>query len=145
MFFNGLKDLFPPEIYKILIKILFLYIEAIISQYEFSALIKPYFDNPDQKQFLEFFISLINSKILNRRQYAVFDRPMCEIDFSKKRKISGFYEFPIEYPILISSGRTDFENNIFNVRLITIPTGSEDDKNPMKKKSLRRKFICFRG
>ena len=41
MFFNGLKDLFPPEIYKILIKILFLYIEGIISQYEFSVLITP--------------------------------------------------------------------------------------------------------
>ena len=96
MFFNGLKDLFPPEIYKILIKILYLYVEGIISQYEFSVLITPYFDNPDQKQFLEFFISLTNTKILNRRQHAVFDRPMCEIDFSKTRKISGYYELTKE-------------------------------------------------
>ena len=143
MFFNGLKDLFPPEIYKILIKILYLYVEGIISQYEFSVLITPYFDNPDQKQFLEFFISLTNSKILNRRQHAVFDRPMCEIDFSKTRKISGYYELPKEYPILISSGRTDFENNIFNDRLITIPTGSEDDKNPMKKNHYEESLFAF--
>ena len=143
MFFNGLKNVFPPEIYKILIKILYLYIEGIISQYEFSVLITPYFDKPDNKQFLEFFISLTNSKILNRRQHAVFDRPMCEIDFSKSRKISAYYELPKEYPILISSGRTEFENSIFNDRLITIPTGSEDDKNPMKKNHYEENlFAC---
>ena len=143
MFFNGLKNVFPPEIYKILIKILYLYIEGIISQYEFSVLITPYFDKPDNKQFLEFFISLTNSKILNRRQHAVFDRPMCEIDFSKSRKISGYYELPKEYPILISSGRTEFENSIFNDRLITIPTGSEDDKNPMKKNHYEENLFAF--
>ena len=143
MFFNGLKSVFPPEIYKILIKILYLYIEGIISQYEFSVLITPYFDKPDNKQFLDFFISLTNSKILNRRQHAVFDRPMCEIDFSKTRKISGYYELPKEYPILISSGRTEFENSIFNDRLITIPTGSEDDKNPMKKNHYEESLFAF--
>ena len=143
MFFNGLKQLFSPDIYKILIKILFLYIEGIISQYEFSILISPYFDKPDHKQFLEYFISLTNSRILNRRQHAIFDRPMCEIDFSKTRKISGYYELPKEYPILISSGRTDFENSIFNDRLITIPTGSEDDKNPMKKNHYEESLFAF--
>ena len=143
MFFNGLKQLFSPDIYKILIKILFLYIEGIISQYEFSILISPYFDKQDHKQFLEYFISLTNSRILNRRQHAIFDRPMCEIDFSKTRKISGYYELPKEYPILISSGRTDFENSIFNDRLITIPTGSEDDKNPMKKNHYEENLFAF--
>ena len=113
MFLNSLKDMFSPEIYKILIKILYLYVEGIISQYEFSVLISPYF------------------------------RPMCEIDFSKTRKISGYYELPKEYPILISSGRTDFENNIFNDRLITIPTGSEDDKNPMKKNHYEENLFAF--
>ena len=68
---------------------------------------------------------------------------MCEMDFSKTRKISGYYELPKEYPILISSGRTDFENNIFNDRLITIPTGSEDDKNPMKKNHYEESLFAF--
>ena len=143
MFLNSLKDMFSPEIYKILIKILYLYVEGIISQYEFSVLISPYFDQPDQRQALDYFISLTGSKVLNRRQHAVFDRPMCEIDFSKTRKISGYYELPKEYPILISSGRTDFENNIFNDRLITIPTGSEDDKNPMKKNHYEENLFAF--
>ena len=143
MFFNGLKDLFPPEIYKILIKILYLYIEGIISQYEFTVLITPYFENPDHKQFLDYFNSLTYSRLLNRRQHAIFDRPMCELDFSKTRKISGYYELPKEYPILISSGRTQFENNIFNDRLITIPTGSEDDKNPMKKNHYEESLFAF--
>ena len=143
MFFNGLKQIFSPEIYKILIKILYLYIEGIISQYEFGVLITPYFDKPENKQFLDYFLSLTNSRILNRRQHAVFDRPMCEIDFSKTRKISGYYELPKEYPILISSGRTDFENSIFNDRLITIPTGSEDDKNPMKKNHYEENLFAF--
>ena len=35
-FFSGLKEIFSPEIYKTLIKILHLYIEGIISQYEFT-------------------------------------------------------------------------------------------------------------
>ena len=143
MFFNGLKDLFPPEIYKILIKILYLYIEGIISQYEFTILIAPYFENPDHKQFLDYFNSLTYSRLLNRRQHAIFDRPMCELDFSKTRKISGYYELPKEYPILISSGRTPFENDIFNDRLITIPTGSEDDKNPMKKNHYEESLFAF--
>ena len=68
---------------------------------------------------------------------------MCEMDFSKTRKITGYYELPKEYPILISSGRTDFENNIFNDRLITIPTGSEDDKNPMKKNHYEENLFAF--
>ena len=106
VFFSGLKELFTPEIYKILIKILYLYIEGIISQYEFTVLITPYFNQQHQQELLEFFKTLTNSKILNRRQHAIFDRPMCEIDFSKTRKISGYYELPKEYPILISSGRT---------------------------------------
>jgi histone deacetylase complex regulatory component SIN3 len=142
-FFSGLKELFTPEIYKILIKILYLYIEGIISQYEFTVLITPYFNQQHQQELLEFFKTLTNSKILNRRQHAIFDRPMCEIDFSKTRKISGYYELPKEYPILISSGRTEFENNIFNDRLITIPTGSEDDKNPMKKNHYEENLFAF--
>lgn len=39
LFFNGLKEIFPPEIYQIIIKILYLYVEGIISQYEFTVLI----------------------------------------------------------------------------------------------------------
>ena len=143
IFFNGLKDLFPPEIYKILIKILYLYNEGIISQYEFTILITPYFTQPNHQNLLEFFKSLTNSKILNRRQHAIFDRPMCEMDFTKTRQISGYFELPKEYPILISSGRTDFENSIFNDRLITIPTGSEDDKNPMKKNHYEENLFAF--
>ena len=143
IFFSGLKEIFSPEIYKILIKILYLYIEGIISQYEFTVLITPYFNQQHQQELLEFFKTLTNSKILNRRQHAIFDRPMCEIDFSKTRKISGYYELPKEYPILISSGRTDFENSIFNDRLITIPTGSEDDKNPMKKNHYEENLFAF--
>ena len=143
LFFAGLKDIFSPEIYKIIIKILHLYIEGIISQYEFTVLITPYFNKQHQQELLEFFKTLTNSKILNRRQHAIFDRPMCEIDFSKTRKISGYYELPKEYPILISSGRTEFENSIFNDRLITIPTGSEDDKNPMKKNHYEENLFAF--
>ena len=143
IFFDGLKDLFPPEIYQILIKILYLYNEGIISQYEFSVLITPYFNQPNHQNLLEFFKTITNSKILNRRQHAIFDRPMCEMDFSKTRKISGYFELPKEYPILISSGRTDFENSIFNDRLITIPTGSEDDKNPMKKNHYEENLFAF--
>ena len=142
-FFNGLKEIFPPEIYEILIKILYLFIEGIISQYEFTILITPYFNQENHQKLLEFFKSLTNAKILNRRQHAIFDRPMCELDFSKTRKISGYYELPKEYPILISSGRTDFENSIFNDRLITIPTGSEDDKNPMKKNHYEENLFAF--
>ena len=142
-FFSGLKNIFSPEIYKTLIKILHLYMEGIISQYEFTVLITPYFNQQHQKELLEFFKTLTNSKILNRRQHAIFDRPMCEMDFSKTRKISGYYELPKEYPILISSGRTEFENNIFNDRLITIPTGSEDDKNPMKKNHYEESLFSF--
>ena len=142
-FFSGLKEIFSPEIYKTLIKILHLYIEGIISQYEFTVLITPYFNQEHQKELLDFFKTLTNSKILNRRQHAIFDRPMCEIDFSKTRKISGYYELPKEYPVLISSGRTEFENSIFNDRLITIPTGSEDDKNPMKKNHYEESLFSF--
>ena len=138
-----MKDFFPPEIYQILIKILYLYNEGIISQHEFTVLITPYFNQPNHQKLLEFFKSITSSKILNRRQHAIFDRPMCEMDFSKTRKISGYYELPKEYPILISSGRTDFENNIFNDRLITIPTGSEDDKNPMKKNHYEESLFAF--
>ena len=68
---------------------------------------------------------------------------MCGMDFTKTRQISGYFELPKEYPILISSGRTDFENNIFNDRLITIPTGSEDDKNPMKKNHYEENLFAF--
>ena len=143
VFFAGLKEIFSPEIYKIIIKILYLYIEGIISQYEFTLLITPYFNQQHQQELLEFFKTLTNSKILNRRQHAIFDRPMCEIDFSKTRKISGYYELPKEYPVLISSGRTEFENSIFNDRLITIPTGSEDDKNPMKKNHYEENLFAF--
>ena len=143
IFFSGLKDFFPPEIYQILIKILYLYNEGIISQYEFTVLITPYFNQPNHQKLLEFFKSITSSKILNRRQHAIFDRPMCEMDFSKTRKISGYYELPKEYPFLISSGRTDFENEIFNDRLITIPTGSEDDKNPMKKNHYEESLFAF--
>ena len=142
-FFNGLKEYFPPEIYKILIKILYLYVEGIISQHEFTILITPYFNTQNYNELFEFFKSLTNSKILNRRQHAIFDRPMCELDFSKTRRISGYFELPKEYPILISSGRTDFENSIFNDRLITIPTGSEDDKNPMKKNHYEENLFAF--
>ena len=142
-FFSGLKEIFSPEIYEVLIKILHLYIEGIISQYEFSVLITPYFNQARQKELLEFFKTLTNSKILNRRQHAIFDRPMCEIDFSKTRKISGYYELPKEYPYLISSGRTELEIGIFNDRLITIPTGSEDDKNPMKKNHYEESLFSF--
>ena len=52
IFFNGLKEIFPPEIYEILIKILYLYIEGIISQYEFTVLITPYFNQETHHNLL---------------------------------------------------------------------------------------------
>ena len=66
----------------IIIKLLYLYNEGILSQYEFTQMIEPYFSN--QFDFFKVFKTLTYSKMMNRRQFAIFNRPMCEIDFSSK-------------------------------------------------------------
>ena len=45
-------------------------------------MIEPYFSN--QFDFFKVFKTLTYSKMMNRRQYAIFNRPMCEMDFSSK-------------------------------------------------------------
>ena len=82
LFFNRLKDIFHPNIYNIIIKLLYLYNEGILSQYEFTQMIEPYFSN--QFDFFKVFKTLTYSKMMNRRQFAIFNRPMCEMDFSSK-------------------------------------------------------------
>ena len=80
LFFKSLKEIFSPNIYNIIIKLLHLYNEGILSQYEFTQMIEPYFSN--QIDLYNIFKTLTYSKMMNRRQFAIFNRPMCEMDFS---------------------------------------------------------------
>ena len=58
-------------------------------------------------------------------------------------RVASYYELPKEYPYRVSSARNPFEASILNDRLITIPTGSEDDKNPMKKNHYEENLFKF--
>ena len=140
VFFSSLKKIFPNSIYNILIKLLYLYNEGVLSQYEFTQLIQPYFKN--RLDHFEYLKNLSYSKMMNRKEFAIFNKPMYELfNYTKNTKVDSYFELPKEYPNRISSGRKPEEEDILNDRLITIPKGIEDDKNPMKKKSLWRKLI----
>ena len=141
VFFSRLRDLFTPGIYKIVIKMLHLYNEGVLSHYEFIEMVQPYFSS--QNDLFDYLKTLTYSKMMNRRQFAIFNRPNCELDLSKSLRVASYYELPKEYPYRISSGRNAFESSILNDRLITIPTGSEDDKNPMKKNHYEENLFKF--
>ena len=142
VFFSSLKKIFPNSIYNILIKLLYLYNEGVLSQYEFTQLIQPYFKN--RLDHFEYLKNLSYSKMMNRKEFAIFNKPMYELfNYTKNTKVDSYFELPKEYPNRISSGRKPEEEDILNDRLITIPKGSEDDKNPMKKNHYEENLFKF--
>ena len=141
VFFSSLRDLFTPGVYKNIIKLLHLYNEGVLSHYEFIEMVQPYFSR--QVDLFDYLKTLTYSKMMNRRQFAIFNRPNCELDLSKSLRVASYYELPKEYPYRVSSARSEFEASILNDRLITIPTGSEDDKNPMKKNHYEENLFKF--
>ncbi|MCQ2819202.1 MAG: hypothetical protein MJ252_18215 [archaeon] len=141
LFFSSLKELFTPELYNVIIKLFHLFNEGVLSQHELVELSQPYFSR--QIDLFDYLCNMTLSKKMNRRQYAIFNRPNCELDLSKSLRVSSYYELPKDYPYRISSGRNAFESSILNDRLITIPTGSEDDKNPMKKNHYEENLFKF--
>ena len=81
---------------------------------------------------------------MNRKEFAIFNKPMYELfNYTKNTKVDSYFELPKEYPNRISSGRKPEEEDILNDRLITIPKGSEDDKNPMKKNHYEENLFKF--
>ena len=81
---------------------------------------------------------------MNRKEFAIFNKPMYELfNYTKNTKVDSYFELPKEYPNRISSGRKPEEEDILNDRLITIPKGSEDDKNPMKKNHYEKNLFKF--
>lgn len=141
VFFSSLKELFTPEVYQVVIKLFHLFNEGVLSQNDLIEISQPYFSR--QIDLFEYMKNMTHSKKMNRRQYAIFNRPTCEIDFSKSLKMTGYYELPKDYPYRISSARKPWEAAILNDRLITIPTGSEEDKNPMKKNHYEENLFKF--
>lgn len=84
VFFSSLRELFTPGVYKIIIKLLHLYNEGVLGHYEFIELVQPYFSR--QTDLFEYLKTLTYSKMMNRREYAIFNRPNCELDLSSKLK-----------------------------------------------------------
>lgn len=82
VFFSSLKELFSASTYKVIIKLLHLYNEGVVSHYEFIELVQPYFAR--QTSLFEYLKTLTYSKMMNRRQFAIFNRPICELDLSSK-------------------------------------------------------------
>lgn len=85
VFFSSLKELFSLLTYKVIIKLLHLYNEGVLSHYEFVELVQPYFAR--QFNLFEYLKTLTYSKMMNRRQFAIFNRPICELDLSSKNAV----------------------------------------------------------
>ena len=60
-----------------------------------------------------------------------------------QRICTSYSELPKEYPNLICSGRDEKISKMMNDRLISIPAGSEDDKNPLKKNHYEEHIFKF--
>jgi paired amphipathic helix protein Sin3a len=89
---------------------------------------------------------------MNRRHYSLINKPLSELDLTSiiinlilesQRICTSYSELPAGYPNLISSGRTPEIAEMLNDKFISIPAGSEDDKNPMKKNHYQEHIFKF--
>lgn len=66
------------------------------------------------------------------------------IIFLEHKKICGsYYEIGNLYPHIIASGRNEKTKPLLNDKFISVPCGSEDDKNPLKKNQYEENIFRF--
>ena len=90
VFFEYLKTQFDPPIFKSIIKLLYLFNEGVINHAEFLDLTLPFFTNQDLYEYLK---TLTYSKMMNRRQFSLINKPLAELDLSSKLLIINYLIF----------------------------------------------------
>ena len=133
LFFESLKNLFSTQQDTSFIKLLFLYTRGIISHFEFCQLIDSVIEESELAGVLK---QLTMSKLVSRKHHCPLIKPLTEVDMSKFKKIStSYYDYNGEhyYNTQASGQIKKGMTQLFNNRYISVPNGSEDDKNPLKK------------
>jgi paired amphipathic helix protein Sin3a len=65
------------------------------------------------------------------------------LPLENQKILTSYYQLPCNYPNPICSGRDATLKPMLNDRFISIPCGSEDDKNPMKKNHYQEHIFKF--
>ena len=97
-------------------KLLELYLEGIITKYEFYELIEPMII-PNAEEGMKLMQSLISSRENSRRNNNPLLTPLSEFKVKKQDQISEHYDrFPSDYPVPLCSGRSSmsFAKEVLN-------------------------------
>ena len=134
LFFESLKNMISPIKYMTFIKLLFLYNKGILSHFEFCKLIDSSMEEyPELSGIIK---QLAMSKLISRKHSSIMMKPLTEVDTSKFKKIStSYFDFTGEHYCNTQCSAQEKLGlaELFNNSYISIPNGSEDDKNPLKK------------
>ena len=182
LFFDNLKNVLNHDRYINTIKLLHLFNIGVLNHTEFSELCENILiiqnsntnignkrvntiNNNNNMELLSLIKQITLTKLINRKNSSIINKPLSEIDFSKSFKVGSSYsEYPDEFPIPVTTGRiksdrnsdklnlnaynssngyNSVNNNLFNDRLVSVPNGSEDDKNPLKKNHYEEHIFKF--
>ncbi|KAJ3435006.1 sin3b-related [Anaeramoeba flamelloides] len=130
--FAQMKQILPTENYSHILRILSLYTSSLLLKNDLMILIEPFIHPERYSKLYNDFKQLIYYGNLNYQNWQ--DQvliPIRELDFTKLQSIKGSYKYlPKGYHSLKSSGKTELEKSVLNVKWISIATGHEYTTSP---------------
>ncbi|KAJ3443512.1 sin3a isoform g [Anaeramoeba flamelloides] len=130
--FAQMKQILPTENYNYILRILSLYTSSLLLKNDLLILIEPFIHPERYSKLYNDFKQLIyygNLHYKNWQDQVLI--PIRELDFTKLKSIKGSYKYlPKGYHSLKSSGKTELEKSVLNVKWISIATGHEYTTSP---------------
>lgn len=125
--FEYLQNQLSKENYEEFIKIIYLYIESVITSSEVFALTKHLFEG--NENYFSFFREIIVSREITRRKNTTYFKPLNEIDFKKLgcERNGSYTKLPPNMPIMRCppNSKNPLSNQVLNTTWVSVPTGSE--------------------
>lgn len=112
-------------------KLLDLYLEGIITKFEFQDMIEPLII-PSEKDSLRLVITLLSSRESSRRNNKPLLMPLSEYKVRKQDQVSDhYYKFASDYPVPLSTGRSalPFAKDVLNDQYFSICVNTEKFKS----------------
>jgi len=141
---TGLKNTFKekPQIYKDIIKCIYLYTLGIISMAEFEEVIETIFEELDAMKECERLLKILGSRCKSRKQLTWCCKSLAELTQVKCKRMGSYLCLPEDYPSIISTGRDPLLASELNNMWISVASGSEDNSFKVTRKNIYEEQLC---
>jgi paired amphipathic helix protein Sin3a len=139
-FKNTFKE--KPQIYKDIIKCIYLFTSGIISMSEFEEVVETAFKELDAMKECERLLKILRSRCKGRKQLTWYCKSLAELTQAKCKRMGSYLCLPEDYPSLVSTGRLSSLASELNNMWISVASGSEDNSFKVTRKNIYEEQLC---